>query len=223
MQLEVVVTGADEAVTAQNAGASRVELVTQFACGGLTPDARTVEAVASALTIPVHVMLRPHDRGYCYDAADRETILSAALRLKESGARAIVFGALDDRNRIDIDLLRDVLRIARLPITFHRAFDETLNPSAGYATLAGIHGVERVLTSGHAKNAWDGRVWLRDLSLGNTLPIVLAAGGIDEENLPELLRFTGVREVHVGRGVRSNGALDGAKVERLARILTGVA
>jgi copper homeostasis protein len=221
MQLEVVVADAAEAREAERAGASRVELAADLERGGLTPAARIVESVARAVSIPVHVMLRPHEDGFSYNGADRQRVLDDAGGMRGLGAAAIVFGALDERGHVAVNFVRDVLKASRLPMTFHRAFDATPSLSGAYAALAGIEGVERVLTSGGAATAWEGRTWLRDLCCGNTLPIVLAAGGVDEENLLDLIRYTSVREVHVRRGARTDGRIDAHKVERLAQLLIG--
>lgn len=221
MQLEVVVQDASEALEAQRAGASRVELAADLERGGLTPPPHVVESVAHAISIPVHVMLRPHDNGFAYTPADLQSILRDAARLRELGAKAIVFGAVDQTRHVAAVFVREVLDAGALPMTFHRAFDSTISLSGAYATLAGIDRVERVLTSGGAATAWEGRVWLRDLAIGNTRPTVLGAGGIDGDNVLDLLRFTGLREVHVGRGARTDGKIDARKVERLAHLLVG--
>lgn len=219
MQLEVVVTSASEAAIAQQGGASRVELVAEFARGGLTPDERTIDDAVRAVSIPVHVMLRPHDDGFTYDADTRKKILEDAARMRDLGAAAVVFGALDERGRVAVDLVKAVGSVARLPITFHRAFDAAHNLSASYAALAGIPRVQRILTAGGASRAWDGRKWLRELSYGNTVPTVIACGDIHVENVQDVVRFAGVREVHVGRGARTDGALDAKKIEHLAALL----
>lgn len=219
MQLEVLVTDAVEAVVAQLAGATRVELVKDPDCGGLTPSFQTIKAVTQAVSIPVHVIVRPHGNGFNYDRAQRQTILGCAARLRELGAAAVVFGALDAAGRIAAEFVREVLSSSGLPMTFHRAFDQTPSLSAGYAALSEIPGVERVLTAGGAPSAWDGRFWLRELCGGETRPSILAAGAIDAENLQWLVRFTGLREIHVGRGVRTDGALDAKKIEQLVRLL----
>jgi copper homeostasis protein len=221
MQLEVMVTDASEALQAQQAGASRVELVTRLECGGLTPDAAIVESVTRAVSIPVHVMLRPHDQGFNYNRRDRETIFYAAAQMRELGVAAVVFGALDDTNHVAAALVNEVLAVSRLPMTFHRAFDVTPSLTGAYAVLSGIVGVHRVLTAGGAHTAWDGRTSLRELSYGNTVPTVLAGGGIDASNLRDLVRFARIPEVHVGRGARTDGRIDAYKVERLVNLLNG--
>lgn len=218
MQLEVLVTNADEAKSAQQAGATRVELAADIERGGLTPSEWTVYATARAVSIPVHVMLRPHDNGFQYGAVERKTMLNAAAGLRDLGATAVVFGALDERGRVAAGFVEEVAEAARLPVIFHRAFDSSHNLSAAYATLAGIRRVERVLTAGGASRACDGRRWLRELGYGNTFPTVVACGDIHENDVGDMVR-AGVREVLVGRAARTNGALDPAKVERLATAL----
>jgi copper homeostasis protein len=219
MHLEVVVTGASEAASAQRAGASRLELVSELERGGITPADRIIDEVVQAVTIPVHVIVRPHSDGFVYDAASRRAILESAARLRDLGASCIVFGALDEHKRVESAFVREVGAAAQLPMTFHRAFDDTHNLSAAYATLSGIPRVERVLTSGGAARAWDGRKWLRELCYGNTFPTVIACGDIDADNMMDVVRYAGVREVHVGRGARTDGKLDPKKIERLASLL----
>ncbi len=219
MQLEVLVTDAAEAVTAQQAGATRIELVSDREKGGLTPAAHTIQAAVNAVSIPIHAIVRPHDNGFVYDRAQRKEILAGAARLRDLGACGIVFGVLDRMAHVDVEFVQEVVGVSRLPMTFHRAFDATPSLSASYATLAAIEGVARVLTSGGAHSAWEGRVLLRELCCGNTAPSIIAGGGIDGSNLQELLQFTGLREVHVGNGARSGGRLDARKIEQMARLL----
>ena len=219
MQLEVVVTNAQEALTAQNAGATRVELVSDWNRGGLTPQERTVAAVARAVSLPVYAIVRPHDDGFVYDRGQRKAILESAAAMRDLGASGVVFGALDASGHVDVDFIKEVVSESRLPMTFHRAFDGTPNLSASYASLSAIEGVERVLTAGGARSAWEGRFWLRELCCGNTIPWILGAGAIDSQNLAGLIRFTGLREIHVGGGVRTQGSLDAGKIEELARLM----
>ena len=219
MHLEVLVTGAGEAAAAQRAGATRLELVKDPERDGLTPDARTIAEVTKAASIPVHVIVRPHDEGFVYGAAERKRILADAARARDLGAAAIVFGALDGQGRIDTDLVQDVVSACRLPMTFHRAFDVARDLIAGHATLAAIDGVERVLTSGGASTAWEGRFQLRQLTRAGSRPHILGGGRIAADSLLALVTFTGLREIHVGSGARSGGSIDPAKIAALAALL----
>jgi copper homeostasis protein len=219
MQLEVVVTDVSEALEAEHSGASRLELVAEPERGGLTPPPELVENVTHAVSIPVCVMLRPHDDGFAYGEAERRELLETASRLQDLGAAGVVFGALDRSRHVAAGLVREVLAAAQLPMTFHRAIDHTTSLTGAYAALAGIEGVVRVLTAGGAANAWEGRARLRELGYGNTVPTVVAGGGIDPENLNDLVEYTRVREVHMYSGARTDGKIDGRKIRRVMKIL----
>jgi copper homeostasis protein len=221
--LEVIVTDAREAARAAAAGADRLELVASFERGGLTPDLATVKDVVRAVDIPVHVMLRPHDRSFWYAIDERADNRAMAAKLRGAGAAGIVFGALDAQGRIDLESVAGVAASATLPLTFHRAFDETRDPYEAYAALSTLPAVTRVLTSGQARDAWSGRDVLRRLIAEGTPPTVLAGAGVDADNVVSLLRATGVREVHVGNGARTQGRVDPQKIARLAMLLAEAA
>jgi copper homeostasis protein len=217
--LEVIVTDADEARRAAAAGADRLELVAAFERGGLTPSLATVAAVARAVTIPVHVMLRPHDRGFRYGAGELATDCALAGQLRDTGAAAIVYGALDAEGRVDLASVADIAASARIPLTFHRAFDEARDPDEAHAELATLPAVTRVLTSGQAPDAWTGRDVLRRLIERGRPPALLPGAGISARNVVALVRATGAREVHVGNGARTDGRIDPHKIQQLTELL----
>lgn len=212
-QLEIIITGVDEALAAVAGGADRVELVAERARGGLTPELKTVEAVLAAVSIPVHVIARPHDRSFIYRGADRAALLRDVSIVATVRPAAIVVGANDERGGIDIPLLRDILDATNgIPITFHRAFDKLADLTAGYDLLATFPQVRRVLTSGGASNAWAGRKLIAALIAKGMGPVVLPAVGIDVSNARALLQETGSREIHVGTGALTNGIVSAEKV-----------
>jgi copper homeostasis protein len=58
-------------------------------------------------------------------------------------------------------------------------------------------GFDRLLTSGQAVSAWDGRELIADLVTNSEGRIsVMAGGGVTPDNVEALIRYTGVREVH---------------------------
>jgi copper homeostasis protein len=218
MTLEIIVTGADEAVAAERAGATQLELVADRERGGLTPLPAVIEGVVRAVAIPVHVIVRPHDDGFQYDAPTRATMVDDARRAASLGAAAIVIGALDANRDVELELLCGVHDAARLPITFHRAFDDTRDLFEAYDALARASGVTRVLTSGSARSAWEGRATLQLLHRRDG-PSILAGGGITADNVADLLHATGIREVHVGSGARTGSRLNPSAIERIAQTL----
>lgn len=116
---------------------------------------------------------------------------------RELGADGIVIGGLCRDNTVDLDLVRMLVEAAHeLPVTFHRAFDVTQDFEVSMESLidAGVH---RVLTSGGASTAADGVTTLAKLvrQAGSRL-VVIAGGGIREENVRRVVSMSGVREVH---------------------------
>lgn len=223
-RLEVIVTDAAEARVSAACGAHRLELISAWDLGGLTPSFDVVEEVLEAVRIPVHVMLRPHAQSFVYDAADRERVLRDAARLRELRVHAIVFGALTPEGAVDLALLRDVARAAPgVQITFHRAFDRARDAHAAHAQLRQIPEVTRVLSSGHAADAWSGRALLAQLVAQHPLPAMLPGGGINAENAAALIDATGARELHAGSGARTNGAIDPAKIAGIIDAMEGAA
>jgi copper homeostasis protein len=84
-----------------------------------------------------------------------------------------------------------------MTVTFHRAFDFTPDADAALDALIAL-GVDRVLTSGQAPSAKEGTRTLSRLVTRAAGRIgILACGSVSEENIAEITRLTGVREVHV--------------------------
>jgi len=102
-----------------------------------------------------------------------------------------------------------VIAVARpLPVTFHRAFDECPDAEAALETLIAL-GVTRVLTSGQARAASQGAATIAKLvRLAAGRIGILAAGGINGDNVAALVQTSGVREVHFS-------ATDAEKVRRV--------
>ena len=82
-------------------------------------------------------------------------------------------------------------------MTFHRAFDLSPDLASSLESLADA-GIQRILSSGGAATAAQGAEVLADLvgQAGSRL-VVVAGGGVREENVRELVSVSGVREVHV--------------------------
>ena len=113
---------------------------------------------------------------------------------------AVVIGALTAEGDVDEQALRQLLSAAAgmLAATFHRAFDVCRDPLQAYATLA-RHGVGRILSSGHASTAMEGRTLLAQLvahSNATRGPVILVGGGVRPHNIEELIHTTAATEYH---------------------------
>lgn len=157
-----------------------------------------IAATKSAVSLPVFVMIRPRGGGFVYSDAERDVMRRDVFVARELGADGVVIGALRRDGTIDLEIVRMLVSAAgELPVTFHRAFDLTPDLAASLDVLAGA-GVQRVLSSGGAPNAVEGAAVLADLvRQAGTRVVVLAGGGVREENVQSLVSVCGVREVHV--------------------------
>jgi copper homeostasis protein len=222
MHLEVIATTLEDALAAIAGGARSVELIEDLSVGGLTPALPFVRAVRDAVTVDLHMMLRPHARSFVYSTQDVDAILQAAEAAAEIGVTSIVFGALTPDNEVDLALVKQVKASARgLRLTFHRALDETRNPTAALESLRGV--ATRILCSGGAPNIWDGRAAMAQWVGQFTAFKFACAGGVTLENLGDLVRITQAQEYHVGSAARTNGIVDQEKVCVLAGALSAAA
>ena len=197
MLLEVIATSAEDCATAQAAGGDRIELCCALALGGLTPSAALVQRARAATTLPLLMMLRPREGGFCYSAGE---FTQMALDLKfglAAGVDGFVFGCLTRDGAVDVRRTAHLVKLAAGRQTvFHRAFDVTPDPAAALETLIEL-GVTRVLTSGQAATALAGTDLIRQLvaQAGGRIEL-LPGSGITPGNVAELVRRTGVQQVH---------------------------
>jgi copper homeostasis protein len=196
MLFEICITTPAAAQAATRAGAHRLELCSGLDTGGLTPSAGLIRRVRALTPLPVQVLIRTREGGFVYSAEEKETMLDDIAFCVGEGAGPVV-GALDDLGRIDRDFLRQMLQAARgQPVTFHRAFDLAADPFEALEALIEL-GVPRVLTSGQAPTAWEGRGLLARLVRQAAGRIAVMPGsGIRPANIRALAEATGAREFH---------------------------
>ena len=163
VRLEICCGSLDDALSAQEGGADRVELCAALCVGGLTPSLGTLLEVKARLAIPVMVMIRPRAAGFHYherEIAVMERDVTAAL---ETGAEGVVFGVLGADGSVDEPACRRLRDAARdREAVFHRAFDVTPDPFRTLEHLVDL-GFTRVLTSGGGRSALEGASTVRRL------------------------------------------------------------
>jgi copper homeostasis protein len=219
--VEACVDSVASSLAAERGGARRLELCDALFDAGTTPSAGMIAACKATVSIPVFVMIRPRGGGFVYSDAERDVMRRDVVVARELGADGVVIGGLRPDGTIDLALVRCLVEAAReLPATFHRAFDLTPDLEASLESLADA-GVQRVLTSGGASTAVDGAAALAHLvrQAGSRL-VVMAGGGIREENVRSLISVSGVREVHVRLArLAHGGELPASRELRLRRPL----
>ena len=194
---EVCVEGVLGALAAEAGGAHRIELCAGLVEGGTTPSIGTVSRTLEALSIPTVVLVRPRGGDFLYSPPELEALLRDVEALKEAGAYGIATGVLTAAGAVDMRAMREVIDAAGpLSVTFHRAFDMTRDPFESLEALVQL-GVDRVLTSGQERSVPEGMELIRQLVEAARERIsVMPGAGIRKENVQEIIRVTGVKEVH---------------------------
>lgn len=224
---EVCCPSLEAVARAVAAGAGRIELCERLEVGGVTPSESLIkDALAVAGVVPVNVLVRPREGDFVYSEEEAAQMLESIELCRALGASGVVIGALRSDGSVDMSLMRRLLAAARpvaarpaaaaasataavdpagpgdlrpLSVTFHRAFDECRDPFAALEDII-ILGIDRLLTSGHCANAWEGRFILKELVERAAGRIVIMPGcGITPANLDEIAAITAATEFHGSR------------------------
>jgi copper homeostasis protein len=200
--LEVCIDSVESAVASQAGGASRVELCANLNEGGTTPSAGTIELARKRISIGLHVMIRPRAGDFCYSELEFEVMRRDVQVAKELRANGVVLGILNSDGTVDIARMRELVQLARpMDVTFHRAFDESADPIAALEQIIGL-GIDRILTSGGKRSAFDGIARIRDLVNTSSGRITIMAGsGITVQNVKAIISETRVKDIHVRSAV----------------------
>ena len=215
------------AVAAEQAGAGRIELCSGLNEGGVTPSAGLIRAVREAVDVPLMVLVRPRPGDFVYSGGELDVMHRDIREVYRAGANGVVLGALTPAGTIDESAMRSLVNAAgKLEVVMHRAVDQTPEIVTACEQLAAL-GVQRVLTSGGAPSALAGATAIARLvsAFGSRLTL-LAGGEVRADNVPEILRRTGVREIHLGprRVVRAAGMgiREELDIEQLSAVVRAV-
>lgn len=197
MIIEACVENINEALRAESLGAHRVEICENLKIGGTTPSAGTIAIAKKSLKIPIMVLIRPRGGNFIYSKNEIEIMKHDIEVCKKIGIDGVVIGALTREHSIDSTLINELVQIARpLKVTFNKAIDKTFNVLEEFKNL--LHtDVDRVLTSGGAKTAFDGRQIINEMvRIANGKVKVISAGKIHYSDLPKLQKIINSDEFH---------------------------
>lgn len=194
---ELCVEGLDGLLAAQAGGADRIELCASLLEGGITPSRATVAHALELAQVPIHVMVRPRGGDFLYSEAEFRSMRDDVAAIRAAGAAGVVFGCLTRGGDIDEPRMAALVEAAAgINVTCHRAFDMTRDAEASLEALVRL-GVGRVLTSGQRDSALDGAELLaRLIARARGRITILICGGLAPENIAEVRRRTGARELH---------------------------
>jgi len=194
---ELCAVSLEAARAGQYGGADRIELCAELEIGGVTPDFDLARTIATNLSIPVNVLIRPRGGDFVYSASEFLLMCRQIELARAAGAHGVVFGILHPDGRVDVERTRTLVNLARpMNVTFHRAFDET--PDLAEALEAVIEtGADSLLTSGGAPDVLSGAESIERLcrQAGDRIQI-MAGGGLRLATLCEVVRRTGATAFH---------------------------
>lgn len=195
--MEACVDSLPSALTAQRAGADRLELCGHLPIGGVTPSSALFRQIRRDCGIPIHVLIRPRFGDFLYDPDELEQMAREIELFRDLGADGMVLGVLTPQGEVDRAAMEKLMdRAGSLPITLHRAFDMTRDPFAALEDAVGL-GCAAILTSGQAENVTAGQEKLRLLHGRADGRIQIMAGcGVNRDNILPLHGYTGITAFH---------------------------
>ena len=220
--LEVIVTNFEEALAAESGGADRLELIDNYPAGGTTPNPHIIMVVKKSVKIPVQVMIRPRGGNFFYSTSELKAMKESIRFCRKIGVAGIVFGILNRDNTVDVENSREMITLAKgLSITLHAAFDQTPDLFQAVETLAQLGGIDRVLTMTLHNDMPEARKKVKEMVgvASGRISIMPAIGAAGASVIDEIVRQTGVREIHIGRAVRTphqyTGRVDPQKIRQI--------
>ena len=213
MQIEVCIDNLESLHYAQQGGASRIELCSSLALGGLTPSVGFMKQAAKHAHVPVYAMIRPRQGDFLFSDDEIELMLADIHAARQAGLQGVVVGVLTPQSQINRDTLATLVKEAKgLGVTFHRAIDQCLEPFEALDTIMSA-GCERVLTSGLEDSALKGAETIARMvrHCGNHLSI-MAGAGITADNAVEIIAKSGIKEIHLsGKSTRPSHMINVAR------------
>ncbi len=199
-QIEVCIDNLESLHLAIEGGATRIELCSALALGGLTPSVGMMQRAGQLSRVPVYAMIRPRQGDFVYDDDDLAIMACDIQAAASAKLHGVVLGLLTCDATVDIARSRALVELAHqlgLGVTFHRAIDQSRDGLAALDAIIEL-GCQRVLTSGLAENVVAGKTMLRALVEHAAGRIeVMAGAGLNAANVAEIVQSCGVREVHL--------------------------
>jgi copper homeostasis protein len=202
-KLEVIGFTIEGCMIAQKAGAHRIELCDNPADGGTTASYGFVKAAREKLQIELFPIIRPRGGDFFY-SEDEFTIIKNDVRVcKELGCDGIVIGILTKDGKVDKLKCSLLVEYAYpLGVTFHRAFDRTVDPFEALEDIIDI-GCERILTSGQMPTAFEGAELIKQLiEKADDRIIIMPGSGVRADNIIEIAEATGAVEFHTSARIQ---------------------
>jgi copper homeostasis protein len=195
--LETIAFNIQSCLTAQAAGAHRIELCDNPGEGGTTPSYGFIKAAREKLSIQLYPIIRTRGGDFLYSSDEFEIIKADVKICKDLGCDGVVIGMLNEDATIDKTRCSQLVNLAYpMGVTFHRAFDRVTDMAQALEDVIEI-GCERILTSGLYPTATEGARNLKKLiTLANERIIIMPGSGVRASNIIDIAMYTGAVEFH---------------------------
>jgi copper homeostasis protein len=205
--LEIAVDTIAAALAAERGGADRLELCSQLAVGGLTPSADVMRTAREQISLPIFVMIRPRGGDFFYSDAEFAAMQGDIAIASQLGMNGVVSGVLLADGHVDVARSRQLVECSHpLPVTFHRAFDESGDLRQALEDIIETRAT-RILTSGGAPTAPQGLAALAELvAAAGDRVLIVPGSGINPSNIQRVARQSRAREYHSGLSSVVRGA-----------------
>lgn len=203
MKLEICIDSLESLENAIDAGADRVEICSALFADGLSPDLGLVSYACKYERIEKFVMLRPRDGDFTYDEKEIKQIKETIKAYKNYPIDGFVFGAIKEDGSLDIDLLREVVDLAKpYPVALHRAFDYSKDGEKAVNQLIDM-GIIRILTSGKKSTAIEGLDLISHIQeeYGKQIEI-MAGSGVNPTNIGKIYDKSKITNFHMSGRVK---------------------
>lgn len=200
--IEACIETYDEAVQAEQEGATRIELCERLDLGGTTPNLDLTKEVLKGVNIPIRVMIRPRGGNFVYNSKEFYQMKEDIKTFEELPIEGFVFGILTNDNKVDFERMSELIELAKpAKVTFHKAIDEVVDIIDASKKLIEL-GVDNILSSGGFPTALEGRIILNKM-IEATNNKIIVAGKVTSENLDEVKRLIPSLSYHGRRIVNS--------------------
>ena len=209
MNLEIIGFNIESCVTAQEGGASRIELCAGPGEGGTTPSYAFIKSARENLHIQLYVMIRPRGGDFLFSDEDFRLMKNDIEVCKQFNCDGIVTGILTKDGKVDKKRSKELIEVAYpMEATFHRAFDRVKDPFESLEDVIEL-GFKRILTSGLQPKATDGAQLLSQLIKQSDGRISIMPGsGITSQNIISIAETTGATEFHSSASVLKESKME---------------
>lgn len=196
MKIELCAASFEAIKLAKEFNIDRIELCQNLEQGGLTPSVGFIDYALST-GLETHVLIRPRAGGFCYNEDEFLIMLREIEYCKKIGIHGVVIGVLTEKNEINIEQLERISDISgNLQITFHRAFDDTIEWKRSMEILIN-YGVRRILSSGVSSNIDSGFIVLKEMvKFAKGRIEIMAGGGVNAANVQKIAKEISPDAIH---------------------------